>query len=233
MEREHCQPNGESTKKRARTDAGIAIVENDENVRRGVLGTVRVFNPDKGWGFILGDDVGGDIFLHKRHVVRGVPTYWIGHDTETKDKDLAARHPNKKVRVKFDLSLSLEGKPQACNVEFLDGEQARETGGTGVPSKRLESSPTCSRCESTVALQLGITICVLCKLPLPNPGCNQDGICPVFMVNPYLVHPHPPGIGGYVASPSMGGSGASMSMYPKTSFPLTSPVSELLGAEFS
>merc|ERR1712096_222850 len=56
---------------------------------RGMTGTIRMFNADKGWGFIDGDSVGGDIFLHSKHFLGEVPSFWIGHKSSTKDRDKA------------------------------------------------------------------------------------------------------------------------------------------------
>eukprot|EP00747_Dinoflagellata_sp_TGD_P033530 gnl/TRDRNA2_/TRDRNA2_136686_c0_seq3.p2 gnl/TRDRNA2_/TRDRNA2_136686_c0~~gnl/TRDRNA2_/TRDRNA2_136686_c0_seq3.p2 ORF type:complete len:168 (+),score=31.11 gnl/TRDRNA2_/TRDRNA2_136686_c0_seq3:128-631(+) len=136
--------------------------------REGLTGTVRVFNPDKGWGFVLADKVDGDIFLHVKHILSKVPQYWIGHQSETKDRDRAAKDPEAVVRCTFDLSWSAQGKMQAMNVRILptrdhesedesdkestthalvDGERAGDRG---------SGSPSCWNCASTVAVDLGV-----------------------------------------------------------------------------
>lgn len=98
---------------------------------RGLAGTVRIFNADKGWGFILGDTVGGDIFLHSKHMLGNPPRFYIGHKSNTKDKEKAARLPEHSVRVTFDLSTSGDGKPQALNVRIVSGLDSMSDPGSG------------------------------------------------------------------------------------------------------
>ncbi|CAE8678052.1 unnamed protein product [Polarella glacialis] len=145
------------------------------------VGTVRMFNSDKGWGFIDGDTVGRDIFLHSKHFVGRVPNYWIGHKMQTKDKEKAPRMPTGPVRVIFDMSLTSQGKPQALNVRITSGEPEDESdednlvddddgdgGGDGDPDRPRRTSPTCDTCGSTVATRLGLSVCILCGTPAPR-----------------------------------------------------------------
>jgi len=143
-----------------------------------LMGTVRMFNADKGWGFIDGDTVGSDIFLHAKHILGDVPTFWIGHQANTKDREKAARAPQEQVRVTFDLTKSSNGKPQAVNVRLLfplegKGPTNTDSKGNGQAPDNLHeldrtcSSPTCANCGSTVAARLGIMMCPICRHPLP------------------------------------------------------------------
>lgn len=141
----------------------------------GVLGTIRMFNADKGWGFIDSDSDGNDIFLHAKHILGNPPSFWIGHKMNTKDRDKAPRVPTGPVRVKFDLSRAADGKPQALNVAILSGLEephematpyADEEDGDGGP--RLGPSPLCDHCGSTIATSFGMAGCALCGCPVPR-----------------------------------------------------------------
>eukprot|EP00435_Cladocopium_sp_Y103_P052030 s579_g16.t1 len=88
-----------------------------------LVGTIRMFNADKGWGFIDGDAGCKDIFLHAKHFVGKPPNYWIGHKMQTKDKHVAPKVSEGPVRVTFDMSLTSQGKPQALNVRITSGHK--------------------------------------------------------------------------------------------------------------
>eukprot|EP00913_Durusdinium_trenchii_P012115 g11378.t1 len=64
-------------------DSGTA--GGDSEKQYDLVGTIRMFNADKGWGFIDGDAGCKDIFLHAKHFVGKPPNYWIGHKMQTKD----------------------------------------------------------------------------------------------------------------------------------------------------
>ncbi len=64
------------------------------------LGTVKFFNPDKGYGFIAPDDGGTDSFVHISAVERA------GMSTLDKDQ-----------RVKYELETDRRGKISAVNLE--------------------------------------------------------------------------------------------------------------------
>eukprot|EP00931_Biecheleriopsis_adriatica_P087181 TRINITY_DN61688_c0_g1_i1.p1 TRINITY_DN61688_c0_g1~~TRINITY_DN61688_c0_g1_i1.p1 ORF type:complete len:186 (+),score=26.81 TRINITY_DN61688_c0_g1_i1:138-695(+) len=152
---------GKGNKKRKRGNG-------DSETQFDLVGTIRMFNADKGWGFIDGDAGGKDIFLHAKHFVGKAPNYWIGHKMQTKDKHVAPRMPEGPVRVLFDMSLTSQGKPQALNVRITSG--GVETGSEdesdddrGTPRHR---SPTCHNCGSTIASRLGLSVCILCGAPL-------------------------------------------------------------------
>lgn len=142
--------------------------------KKNATGTIRIFNADKGWGFVDGDDVGGDIFLHAKHFMAGAPSFWIGHKSNTKDREKAPRYAEGPVRVSFDLALSHEGKPQAINVRLI-GEYPGSDGADAADEERPSfesccwSSPMCLRCGSTVATNFGIGACTLCGQWLPPP----------------------------------------------------------------
>mmetsp|Transcript_13754 Transcript_13754/g.31167 ORF Transcript_13754/g.31167 Transcript_13754/m.31167 type:complete len:187 (+) Transcript_13754:90-650(+) len=143
-------------------------------IKEGLSGTIRMFNADKGWGFIDSDSDGKDIFLHAKHFVGTVPSFWIGHKMSTKDKEKAPRSTTGPVRVTFDLSTSGDGKPQAVNaiVHFSepmgrsdedDAEDGSDVDDNGDVELRLVTSPTCSNCGSTIATRLGFVYCPLCR----------------------------------------------------------------------
>eukprot|EP00434_Breviolum_minutum_P038925 symbB.v1.2.034540.t1/scaffold4476.1/size41083/3 len=119
-----------------------------------LVGTIRMFNADKGWGFIDGDTGCKDIFLHAKHFVGKPPNYWIGHKMQTKDKHVAPKVTEGPVRVVYDMSLTSQGKPQ---------EELEDDDGDDRP-RRL--SPTCETCGSTVAARLGLSVCILCNTPV-------------------------------------------------------------------
>ena len=64
------------------------------------VGTVKFFNPDKGFGFIQPDDGGSDSFVHISAVERS------GMSTLNKDQ-----------RVKYELETDRRGKISAVNLE--------------------------------------------------------------------------------------------------------------------
>lgn len=130
-----------------------------------LVGAIRMFNADKGSGFIDGDAGCKDIFLHAKHFVGKPPNYWIGHKMQTKDKHVAPKVSEGPVRVTFDMSLTSQGKPQALNVKITSGhkEELEDDDGEDRP-RRL--SPTCETCGSTVAARLGLSVCILCSTPV-------------------------------------------------------------------
>lgn len=173
--------------------------------KRGVTGTIRIYNADKGWGFVDGDETGTDIFLHSKHFVDGAPTFWIGHKANTKDRDKAARTPGS-VKVMFDLSTSNDGKPQAVNVKVI-GENSDDESNAPPPPPPLVlgegDSPTCARCGSTVAKQLNIEACTLCGEWLPDAGMgNPHALVPCFPgPPPFGMPPMHPGMPQFGMSP--------------------------------
>eukprot|EP00927_Polykrikos_kofoidii_P021927 TRINITY_DN20628_c2_g1_i1.p1 TRINITY_DN20628_c2_g1~~TRINITY_DN20628_c2_g1_i1.p1 ORF type:complete len:208 (-),score=29.07 TRINITY_DN20628_c2_g1_i1:186-809(-) len=184
-------PNGTPSargRKRRRGAAGGA--EGDVVSRKDVMGTIRIFNAEKGWGFVDGDDVGGDIFLHAKHFVSGAPSFWIGHKSNTKDREKAPRIYEGPVRVSFDLALSNQGKPQAVNVRLIgDYPQLEMSAGSFedrlAPEGACWSSPICSRCGSTVAAHFGISACPLCGQWLPQEVIPPTHVpAPVTPVSP-------------------------------------------------
>jgi CspA family cold shock protein len=66
------------------------------------IGTVKFFNPDKGYGFISPEDGGGDSFVHISAVERA--------GMRTLDKD---------QRVKYELETDRRGKTSAVNLESV------------------------------------------------------------------------------------------------------------------
>jgi CspA family cold shock protein len=66
------------------------------------IGTVKFFNPDKGYGFISPEDGGGDSFVHISAVERA--------GMRTLDKD---------QRVKYELETDRRGKTSAVNLEAV------------------------------------------------------------------------------------------------------------------
>lgn len=77
-----------------------------------VKGYIRMYNPAKGWGFIVCEEFEGDIFLHSKHMITHAPREYIGHF-----------HSNQEGhQVKFDLDLQHRSRPQALNVRLLAAE---------------------------------------------------------------------------------------------------------------
>jgi CspA family cold shock protein len=66
------------------------------------IGTVKFFNPDKGYGFISPEEGGGDSFVHISAVERS------GMRTLEKDQ-----------RVKYELETDRRGKISAVNLESV------------------------------------------------------------------------------------------------------------------
>lgn len=64
------------------------------------IGTVKFFNPDKGYGFIAPEDGGNDSFVHISAVERA------GMVTLNKDQ-----------RVRYEVEIDRRGKPSAVNLE--------------------------------------------------------------------------------------------------------------------
>lgn len=83
------------------------------------VGKIRMYNPTKGWGFVLADEslvqygVNADIFLHSKHFenAQDLPQVFIGHDNSQKMGAL-------QVWVSYNLDLSEEKKPQALMVRI-------------------------------------------------------------------------------------------------------------------
>ncbi|CAD7927744.1 unnamed protein product, partial [Amoebophrya sp. A120] len=90
--------------------------------KKDIVGQIRMFNPTKGWGFIVCADYNGDIFLHTKHIVRPqringqfvdspqLALDYIGHFNHSS----ASEH---RCMVRFDLDFSNE-RPQALNVRL-------------------------------------------------------------------------------------------------------------------
>jgi cold shock protein len=69
-------------------------------------GTIKFFDPSRGYGFVKPDDAGANLFFHVSKVADGY----------TPDKD---------DRVRFDVGTSQRtGKPLALNVRFLGETRA-------------------------------------------------------------------------------------------------------------
>lgn len=64
------------------------------------IGTVKFFNPEKGYGFIAPEDGGNDSFVHISAVERA------GMVTLNKDQ-----------RVRYEVEIDRRGKPSAVNLE--------------------------------------------------------------------------------------------------------------------
>eukprot|EP00933_Yihiella_yeosuensis_P006163 TRINITY_DN110833_c0_g1_i1.p1 TRINITY_DN110833_c0_g1~~TRINITY_DN110833_c0_g1_i1.p1 ORF type:complete len:206 (+),score=45.13 TRINITY_DN110833_c0_g1_i1:68-619(+) len=161
--------SGPHTKKRRKGKGGGkggSEAGGDGEITRDHEGTVRMFNADKGWGFIDGDTCGKDIFLHSKHFAGKVPNYWIGHKMATKDKEKASRVPSGPVRVLFDMSLTGQGKPQALNVRIVSGQPSDDEDDDDLPGGEDDEgrivSPTCESCGSTIATSVGLSVCILC-----------------------------------------------------------------------
>jgi hypothetical protein len=85
-----------------------------------------MYNPTKGWGFILAEGLQNDygcttdIFLHSKHfaIVEELPVAFIGHDnTKTQTQYF----------VQYDLDLSDNAKPQALNVKMYNDSNLQST----------------------------------------------------------------------------------------------------------
>lgn len=72
-------------------------------------GFIRMYNPAKGWGFIVCDEFEGDIFLHSKHMVAPAPREYIGHFQSSQGGHM----------VRFDLDLMHRTRPQALNVRVV------------------------------------------------------------------------------------------------------------------
>merc|ERR1719193_1025291 len=90
-----------------------------------VTGFIRMYNPNKGWGFITTPSHDGDIFLHAKHVLGPLPRYYVGHFNE-------GDSPTGGFVVKFDLDLYNTKRPQALNVRILSSSLQKDVpGGIG------------------------------------------------------------------------------------------------------
>lgn len=69
-------------------------------------GTVKWFNPTKGFGFIEPDEGGNDVFVHVTALEKA-----------------GIRHLNENDRVAFDLE-EQRGKQAACNLQLVQGDSA-------------------------------------------------------------------------------------------------------------
>jgi len=69
-----------------------------------MLGTVKAYNPDRGFGFISPDDGGADVFVHIKEVQSDVEFLATGD------------------RVTFEVAMDPKrGKPQARGVKLVEG----------------------------------------------------------------------------------------------------------------
>jgi cold shock CspA family protein len=75
-----------------------------------LTGSIRMYNPAKGWGFIVCEEFPGDIFLHSKHMVGNLPREYIGHFQSSQDGH----------QVKFDLDTQHRKRPQALNVRVVE-----------------------------------------------------------------------------------------------------------------
>ena len=65
-------------------------------------GTIKWFNPEKGFGFIKPDEDGSDVFLHI---------------SALRDAGIAEIHEDQKVSFEIETN---RGKPAATNIQLLD-----------------------------------------------------------------------------------------------------------------
>ncbi|CAD7928222.1 unnamed protein product [Amoebophrya sp. A25] len=109
------------------TNKAAALKINGTVVQRGtrfydVYGWVRMFNPNKGWGFILCNEFPGDVFLHTKHVKGDCPLDYIGHFNH-------ATSAGARLSVCFDLDFSNDvSKPQALNVRLCSENKIMKYG---------------------------------------------------------------------------------------------------------
>mmetsp|Transcript_101351 Transcript_101351/g.194314 ORF Transcript_101351/g.194314 Transcript_101351/m.194314 type:complete len:716 (-) Transcript_101351:266-2413(-) len=99
-----------------------------DSARQGhnVKGYIRMYNPAKGWGFIVCEEFEGDIFLHSKHMISHAPREYIGHF-----------HSNQEGhQVRFDLDLQHKSRPQALNVRLLN-EAEQPAPAPALPKKKL------------------------------------------------------------------------------------------------
>mmetsp|Transcript_53324 Transcript_53324/g.152869 ORF Transcript_53324/g.152869 Transcript_53324/m.152869 type:complete len:194 (-) Transcript_53324:80-661(-) len=153
-----------------RRKANPELVDGECKIERsGIEGIVRMFNADKGWGFIDCDD-GKDIFLHSKHIEGDVPSFWIGHRANTKDRDRSCFEPKAPVRVTFDLARSEDGKPLALKVQLQDVDKLFSAASASAEEHGRSGSdpPVCWRCGCSVATHLGMAFCVVCRTPAPS-----------------------------------------------------------------
>jgi len=72
------------------------------------LGTIKIFNAEKGWGFIMGDEVrrlfGKDIFVHGRELGGHIPG--VGEE------------------VRFSVLINADGRPEATMVSMGEAAEA-------------------------------------------------------------------------------------------------------------
>jgi len=90
-----------------------------------IIGHIRMYNPTKGWGFVICADYDGDVFLHSKHILGNPPPEYIGHFNSCSNGHC----------VKFDLDLYDYSRPQALNVRMIGGalgkKEAKTQGDTG------------------------------------------------------------------------------------------------------
>lgn len=153
-------------------------------LKAGLTGTVRIFNPDLGWGFIVEDSMGEEeVFLKSKNMIGKIPG-WIGSISAGRG------HSDKPVRVMFDLAYLEGDKPQAFNAQLIvdnDGRLFSDANGTTYDETSF-FNPECPRCRTTVATHLGIDHCPLCKLPMVG---HEAALC--------RGQQPPPGLGYYPA----------------------------------
>mmetsp|Transcript_37450 Transcript_37450/g.58194 ORF Transcript_37450/g.58194 Transcript_37450/m.58194 type:complete len:605 (-) Transcript_37450:58-1872(-) len=92
-------------------------------------GYIRMYNPAKGWGFVVCDEFEGDIFLHSKHMVAPAPREYIGHFQAN-----GGGH-----QVRFDLDLLHRSRPQALNVRVV---AVSEQDNIVYPKRRHRSNKT-------------------------------------------------------------------------------------------
>ena len=86
-------------------------------------GTVKWFNNAKGYGFILSESGGGDLFVHYSSIqMAGYKTLRAGQ------------------QVDFDVQEGPKG-PHAINIRLADGEAGPEDGEAGPEDDAAESAP--------------------------------------------------------------------------------------------
>lgn len=88
---------------------GIAPLRSQASRFQNLRGFIRMYNPAKGWGFLVCNEFDGDVFLHSKHMLGNLPREYIGHFQSSQDGHV----------VRFDLDLQHKKRPQALNVRVV------------------------------------------------------------------------------------------------------------------
>lgn len=91
---------------------GIALPRSGSRYQN-LKGSIRMYNPAKGWGFLRCEEFDGDVFLHSKHMAGHMPKEYIGHFQSHQGGH----------QVRFDLDLQHKNRPQALNVRVISGEE--------------------------------------------------------------------------------------------------------------